>query len=56
MDKELRNELQVINLKLSHYQFYLDQGTMDSNAREWVKTKIESLKDRKSSLNDFRLS
>lgn len=56
MDIELRNELQVINLKLSHYQWYLDQGTMDSNGREWLKTKIESLKDRKSSLNAFRLS
>lgn len=56
MDIELRNELQVINLKLSHYQWFLEQGTMDSNRKEWLRTKIESLKDRKSSLNAFRLS
>jgi hypothetical protein len=56
MDKDLRQELERINLKLSFYEWQIDYGGLDLDFKKVVQERIENLKDKKSSLNAFRLS
>jgi hypothetical protein len=55
MDKDLMEHLQRINSKLSFYEWHLDYGGLDSDAKKVIQERIENLKDKKSSLNGFRL-
>ena len=56
MDKDLREELERINMKLSFYEWHLDYGRLDLDFKKVIQERIENLKDKKSSLNAFRLS
>ena len=56
VDKELRQELERINLKLSFYEWQIDYGGLDLDFKKVVQERIENLKDKKSSLNAFRLN
>jgi hypothetical protein len=56
MNKELMNELQSINLKLNYYLDILGNDKLSIKENKTIQSTIESLKDRKSSLNAFRLS
>lgn len=56
MNKELMNELQSINLKLNYYLDVLSNDKLSIKENKTIQSTIESLKDKKSSLNAFRLS
>jgi hypothetical protein len=56
MNKELMMELQSINLKLNYYLDVLNNDKLSIENKNSIQSTIESLKDRKSSLNAFRLS
>jgi hypothetical protein len=56
VDKDLRQELERINHKLSFYEWQIDYGGLDLDFKKVIKLEIEALKNRKSSLNAFRLS
>jgi hypothetical protein len=55
MDKDLMDHLQRINSKLSFYEWHLDYGGLDAEAKKVIQERIENLRDKKSSLNGFRL-
>ena len=56
MDNELMQELNRINWKIDFYQWQLDFGGLDNEFKQVCRDTLEQLKDRKSSLNAFRLS